>query len=149
MAHSHDKIHFRSSIFAERPTLTAIVIGSVFLLPHFLLTENLSVGFAATFISLIAGIYFGFAVVNGSTREQMIEVTVAGLFLSAAMLGLALWPGIIALAYLGHAVWDFAHHNRMRLSLVQIPSWYVPWCAIIDVIIGVGLIVVWRIYGVI
>jgi hypothetical protein len=61
--------------------------------------------FAAVLISLIAGIYFGFAVVNGSTREQLTEFTVAGLFMVAAMLGVAVWPGFIALAYLAHAAW--------------------------------------------
>jgi hypothetical protein len=71
------------------------------------------------------------------------------LFLLAAMLGAAVWPGIITLAYVSHAAWDFAHHNRMRLPLVRIPRWYVPWCAIIDIIIGAGLIVVWRTRGVI
>jgi len=143
------KTHFQSSIFAEHPVLTGIVTGLVFFVPHFLLTNNLSVGYASVTISLIAGIYFGFAVVNGATREQITEFTVAGLFLLAAMLGLAVWPGIVALAYLGHAAWDFAHHNRMGLPLVKIPSWYVPWCVIIDVIFGIGLIIVWRIQGVI
>ena len=139
------------SIFAAWPVLSGIAVGVGSLLPHLLLPETLSVSFAAVLIALIAGIYFGFAVVNGSTFEQMTEFSVAGLFMLAAMLGIALWPGIIALAYFAHAAWDFAHHksNRTRLPLVEIPSWYVPWCVVIDVIIGVGLLVLWRTSGVI
>ena len=36
-----------------------------------------SVAFAAILIALIAGIYFGFAVVNGSQRDQLVEFNVA------------------------------------------------------------------------
>jgi hypothetical protein len=34
------------------------------------------------------------------------------------------------------------------LSLVAIPQWYVPWCIVIDVIVGAGLIVIWKIDGI-
>ena len=149
MSHSSHALHSQASIFSEYPVLTAILVGVGSLLPHFFLPANLSVSFAAIVISLIAGIYFGFAVMNGSTREQMIEFSVAGLFMLAAMLGIAVWPGIVALAYFAHAGWDFLHHNRLNLSLVRIPSWYVTWCVIIDVIVGAGLIVFWRAHGII
>ena len=74
-------------------------------------------------IGLIAGIYFGFAVVNGSARDQFVEFNVTGLFAVAGLLGLLLWPILLPLAYFGHALWDLAHHNRSRLSLVAIPQW--------------------------
>jgi hypothetical protein len=32
--------------------------------------------------------------------------------------------------------------------LVAIPQWYVPWCAVIDVIIGAGLIAMWNANGI-
>lgn len=148
MPHSHDEVRARASILARYPLLTGTAIGVASLLPHLVLGHSLSVSFAAMLIAFIAGAYFGFAVVNGSPREQLVEFSVAVLFLLAGVLGVAYWPGIIALAYLCHAAWDFAHHNRAHLSLVRIPSWYVPWCAIIDIIIGLGLIVVWRLNGV-
>lgn len=148
MPHPTDHQAARSSIFAQHPVLTAFLVAIGSLAPHLFLDESLSIGFAALLISLIAGVYLGFAVVNGSTREQMIEFGVASLFLVAALLGLAIWPGAIAAAYLAHAGWDFAHHDRAHLSLVEIPRWYVPWCAIIDVLIGIGLILVWRAHGI-
>lgn len=143
----HD--HHRPSIFANYPVLTGIAIGAVSLLPHAIFPPEASLGFAAILIALIAGIYFGFAVVNGSPRDQIVEFTVTGLFAICALLGLLYWPVLLPLAYFAHAGWDLAHHNRARLSLVSIPQWYVPWCVVIDVIIGAGLLVIWRSHGII
>lgn len=137
------------SIFARQPVLTGIAVGVATLLPHFFLVPQASVGYAAIVIALIAGIYFGFAVMNGSPRDQMVEFNVAGLFSLAGVLGLLLWPVLLPIAYFSHGLWDFAHHNRARLPLVAIPAWYVPWCVVIDVIVGTGLLVIWRRHGII
>jgi hypothetical protein len=145
---THADHHHPPSVFAKRPLLTGVAVGVGSLAPHAFLPAEASLGFAALLIALIAGIYFGFAVVNGSPRQQMIEFNVAGLFAVTGLLGLLYWPILLPLAYFGHAAWDFAHHNRARFSLVSIPQWYVPWCVVIDVIIGVGLLVIWRIDGV-
>lgn len=138
-----------SSVFGRRPILTGIIIGVATLAPHYLLTPQASQAFAAIVIAMIAGIYFGFAVVNGSPRDQMVEFTTTGIFALAALVGLLLWPTVLPLAYFAHALWDFAHHNRMKLPLVAIPQWYVPWCVVIDVIIGAGLLFIWRGHGLI
>ena len=137
-----------SSVFARRPVLTGIVVGVVTLAPHLFLQPEAAVGYAAVVIAMIAGVYFGFAVMNGSPRDQMVEFNVAGLFAVAGLLGFLLWPVLLPIAYFSHAAWDFAHHNRLRSPLVSIPAWYVPWCVIIDVIVGVGLIVIWRGHGI-
>jgi hypothetical protein len=137
------------SMFARRPVLTGIVVGVATLAPHFFLTPQGSVGYAAIVIALIAGVYFGFAVMNGSPRDQFVEFNVTGLFAVAGLLGLLVWPVLIPIAYFAHAAWDFAHHNRWRMPLVSIPKWYVPWCVVIDVIVGAGLLVIWRGYGLI
>jgi hypothetical protein len=146
-AHTHD--HAQPSVFSRNPIASSIAVGIASLLPHVFLSPEASLGFAAVLIALIAGIYFGFAVVNGSARQQMIEFNVTGLFAVAGLLGLLYWPLLLPIAYLAHAAWDFAHHNRSRLSLVAIPQWYVPWCVVIDVIVGAGLLVVWRVNGII
>jgi hypothetical protein len=144
-AQTHD--HSHSSVFSRRPLLTGVAVGIGSLLPHAFLSPEASLGFAAVLVALIAGIYFGFAVVNGSSRHQWIEFNVAGLFAVAGLLGLLYWPVLLAMAYFAHAAWDLAHHNRARLSLVTIPQWYVPWCVVIDVIIGAGLLVIWHRHG--
>jgi hypothetical protein len=143
----HDDRH--ASVFSEHPLPTGVAVGVVSLLPHFFMSPEASLGFAAILIALIAGIYFGFAVVNGSNRDQIVEFNVTGLFAVSALLGLLLWPVLLPIAYLAHACWDVAHHNRARLSLVAIPQWYVPWCVVIDVIVGAGLLVLWLGHGLI
>ena len=137
-----------SSILARRPMLTGALVGIGSLAPHFFLPAEASLAFAAVLIGLIAGIYFGFAVTRGSPRDQFVEFNVSGGFAVAAILGMLVAPVILPLAYFGHALWDLAHHNRWKLSLVTIPQWYVPWCVVIDVIVGAGLIVVWSANGV-
>ena len=144
----HEHAH-PASAFAKRPVLTGIAVGIGSLLPHAFLTPQASLGFAAVLIALIAGIYFGFAVVNGSPRDQFVEFNMSGAFAVAGLLGLLHWPIILPLAYFGHAAWDFAHHNKARLPLVAIPQWYVPWCVVIDVIVGAGLLAIWRLDGLI
>lgn len=137
------------SLFAKYPILTGIVVGLVTLVPHAFLTPEASAAFAAVVIALIAGIYFGFAVMNGSPRDVLVEFTVTGVFTTLGLLGLLRWPVLLPIAYFCHALWDFAHHNRSKLSLVAIPNWYVPWCVIIDVIVAVGLFWIWNSKGLI
>ncbi len=144
--HTH---HPLPSIFARQPVTTGIAVGIGSLAPHFVLPAEASLGFAAVLIGLIAGVYFGFAVVNGSPRDQFVEFNVAGGFVVAGLLGLLLWPIALPLAYFGHAAWDFAHHNKAKLGLVAIPQWYVPWCVVIDVIVGAGLLAIWKADGLI
>jgi hypothetical protein len=145
---SDDHHRHGNSAFAKHPLLTGVAVGVGSLLPHAFLAPEASLAFAALLIALIAGIYFGFAVVNGSPRDQLVEFNVAGLFAVAALVGLLAWPLLLPLAYFGHALWDLAHHNRLRLSLVAIPQWYVPWCIVIDVIVGTGLLVIWTSVGI-
>jgi hypothetical protein len=78
----------------------------------------------------------------------MVEFNVTSIFAVAGLLGMMYWPLLLPITYVAHAGWDLAHHNRARLSLVAIPGWYVPWCVVIDVIVGAGLLVLWRIDGI-
>lgn len=144
--HAHE--HPAPSAFAQRPILTGIAVGVVTLLPHAFLSPQASLAYAAVMISLIAGVYFGFAVMRGSGRDQMVEFNVSAVFAVSGLLGLLKWPILLPLAYLAHGAWDFAHHHRARLPLVAIPHWYVPWCVIIDVIVGLGLIGIWKYHGI-
>ena len=141
--------HHGHSLFERRPVLTGIAVGIGSLLPHAFLPPQASLGFAAVLIALIAGIYFRFAVINGSGRDQFVEFNVTGLFAVTGLFGLLVWPILLPLAYFGHALWDLAHHNKARMSLVAIPRWYIPWCVVIDVVVGTGLIFTWRADGLI
>jgi hypothetical protein len=146
---TYSHTHSEPSLLAKRPIVTGIAVGVATLLPHDFLPPEASLGFAAIVIGVVAGVYFGFAVMNGSPRDQLVELLVAGLFAVTGLLGFVLWPLLLPASYFAHAFWDLAHHNRSRLSLVAIPSWYVPWCVVIDVIVGAGLLWIWRVDGLI
>lgn len=137
-----------SSTFAGWRATTAVALGLFSVAPHLFLPRAASLDLAAVLLGIIAGVYFGFAVARGSLRDQLTELCVATGFGVAAVLGLILSPWSLPGAYFAHSLWDFAHHNRAALRLVAIPQWYVPWCATIDALIGVGLVTVWRSTGV-
>jgi hypothetical protein len=134
--------------FSRAPALSATAVAAFSLAPHLFLPGPASLGFAAVLLGVIAGVYFGFAIMNGTFRDQLTELLVASGFGLAALLGLTLSPWLLPAAYVGHGLWDCAHHNRAKLGLVHIPQWYVPWCAAIDLVIALGLVVVWRLHGV-
>ena len=134
-------------LFARHPVLSSAAVGVATLLPHAVLTPAASLAYAAAVIAVVAGVYFGFAVANGSTRDQAVELSVAAMFATTGIVGLLAWPVLLPIAYFAHAAWDFAHHRRLRLPLVSIPQWYVPWCVVVDVIVGFGLLIVWRGHG--
>ena len=117
-------------------------------MPHLFLSPEMSLAFAAILLGVVAGVYFGFAVVRGSNLQQQIEFNVASLFAIAALLGIGVSPWFLPAAYLAHGLWDFAHHNSAKLRLVSIPQWYIPWCVVIDCVVGLGLVVVWHWNGV-
>ena len=134
----------QSSIFAARPIATGIAVGVATLVPHPFLPPDLSLSLAAIVLGMVAGVYFGFAVIRGDNFQQQVEFSVTFLFVIAALLGVWISPWFIPAAFLAHGLWDYAHHNRANLRLVSIPQWYIPWCVIIDVIVGIGLIVLWH-----
>jgi hypothetical protein len=136
------------SVFARRPILTGVAVGAISLAPHAFLSPETSLAFVAILLGVVAGVYFGFAVVRGTDLQQQIEFNVAFLFVIVALLGVGVSPWFLPAAYLAHGLWDFAHHNGVKLMLVLIPQWYIPWCVVIDVIVGLGLIAVWHWNGV-
>jgi hypothetical protein len=67
-----------TSIFSERPIATAIAVGIATLIPHLFLPPALSLALAAIVMGMVAGVYFGFAVMRGDNFQQQIEFNVAG-----------------------------------------------------------------------
>ena len=140
--HDHE-----ASLFAKSPIATAVTVGLLSLAPHLFLSREASLGFSAVLLGVIAGVYFGFAVMRGSSRDQLVELGVASGFGLAALLGLLVDPWFLPSAYVAHGLWDAAHHSRANLRLVAIPQWYPSWCAVIDFLIAAGLIAIWRATG--
>jgi hypothetical protein len=118
------------------------------LIPHFFSFTRHVACLAPILLGVVAGVYFGFGVMRGNNVQQQIEFNVSFLFAFAALLGLGISPWFIPAAFLADGLWDFAHHNSVNSRLVSIPQWYIPWCVIIDVIVGLVLIVIWQWNGV-
>ncbi|MEL7544449.1 MAG: DUF6010 family protein [Pseudomonadota bacterium] len=131
--------------FVSRPYLTGLLGGLLALAPHAVLPDAASIAYAAILMGLIAGIYIGFALQKGTESQVLVEVSAAGLFALAALVGGIALPIVIPIAYFAHGLWDAAHHARKRGDefLVQTPRWYPPFCAVVDWVVALGLFVLW------
>lgn len=107
---------------------------------HLFLAPTASHELAALVLSLIAGIYVGFAVRDSRASVIALEALTALAFIAAAALGLWASPWFVPAAYVCHRLWDVAHH---RLITTTLPRWYVPFCAIFDWVFALGLGLIW------
>src|SRR5262245_13931924 len=105
------------SIFARYPISTAIALGVFALVPHFFLSPEMPLAFAAVLLGIVAGVYFGFAVMKGSNFQHQVEFNVASLFGAAALIGIGISPWFLPAGYLAHGVWDVASHNCAALRM--------------------------------
>ena len=76
----------------------------------------------------------------GDPRVLVLE-TAGMLVFGALALGALLAEGrtaqyLLAAAWLGHGMWDVAHHLADRV----VPRWYAEICAVLDVFVAVGII---------
>jgi len=126
-----------------RPVIFGSALVAVMLPVHLLVPEPVSVKLAALTLGLIAGAYIGFAAADGRLRVIVTELAVACLFALGGLVGLLGQPLAIPAAIFLHAGWDLVHHqNRVG---ARIPQWYIPFCVIIDIVVGVVLFAYyWR-----
>jgi hypothetical protein len=124
------------------------VIGVVLLIPRFFLSPQMWLDLAAILLGVgrapISASPSQAATISNSRSSSPSHSCLRSRRCSA-------WgsaPGSSLRRSWAHGLWDFAHHNRANLRLVSIPQWYIPWCVIIDCIVGIGLIVIWRWNGV-
>jgi hypothetical protein len=89
-------------------------------------------------ITLIASVYIGFAVADGRPRIIAVETTVAGLFVVLAATAVPGTPWLLVLGYAGHGVKDFWQE---RTHYVANTRWWPPFCAAVDWLVAVILIV--------
>lgn len=90
---------------------------------------------------MIGGVYIGFAVMDGRLSQLILEGVVAIAFVVYAMLALYINPLLLALGYILHGLWDTAHHSP--LFDVKMARWYIPACAAYDIVVGIGLYIIW------
>ncbi len=129
------------------PAMWGLVFAVVTIAVHVLLGREASVLVASVVMAMIGAIYVGFALSDGRPRTIVIEVIVAFMFGGAALCGALVSPWFIVAALIGHGCWDALHHRPSVLT--KIPKWYIPYCAVYDIVAGVGLAVLWFMRGVI
>jgi hypothetical protein len=95
--------------------------------------------FYPTLLIVIASYYVLFAVMAASGRTLLIEIAVASGFLLLATIGYkrSLW--LVAIALIGHGLFDIVHH--LVIENPGVPHWWPGFCLVFDVIVG-GLLAV-------
>lgn len=138
--------HGLVEMFARHPARSGVVIGALLLPLHLVVGRESSEQLAALTIVLIAGIYLGFAVLDGRTHALGVEAAGAAGYVGAAWFGLAGWGWAIPVVLALHAGWDLLHHPRIAMG-TSLPRWYGPWCAIVDLTAALGLAIIWWLFG--
>lgn len=107
--------------------------------PDRLISELRLAQLAALLLTLVAGVYIGFAIIHENARGVGLDITLAVGFLLVAAVTMVRDPRqaltIVALAFAAHAVLDVAHRPGM-LPEGLAPRWYSIGCAVYDVYIG-------------
>jgi len=95
--------------------------------------------FYPTVLIVVASYYVLFAVMAASGRTLVIEIAAASCFLLLATIGYkkSLW--LVAIALVGHGVFDIVHHSLIENP--GVPHWWPGFCMAFDVILG-GLLAV-------
>lgn len=125
-------------IFERHPVPAAGIFGIATIPIHLLLPQQASKYLAAGTLALIGGVYVGFAVVDGQISRIILEVVIAVLF---AMMALVFKPTWLVAGDIAHGLWDAAHHAP--LIDTRSPRWYIPACAVYDIVTGLALFVIW------
>lgn len=131
------------------PALIGSGLAAASLPVHVVLARAASVELAALTLAAVGAVYAGFGLQRGTLRQAAAEVAVALAFAAAALAGLWVSAWAIPGAFAAHAAWDLAHHRHgqpaptARASLVAVPSWYPPFCAVYDVVFAAGLATAW------
>jgi hypothetical protein len=97
--------------FARSPAGIGAQLAVATIPLHLLLTKTQSEQFAAALLAVIGAIYIGFGLQQGSRRQIVTELTVATVFIAAALAAIGSTPWIIPFAYVVHGIWDYAHHE--------------------------------------
>ena len=126
---------------ATHPRLTGSGLAVLSLPLHLVLPAEASVLLSALTLALVAGVYLGFAFVDGRLSVMVIELVVALAFTGAALAAAMSWPAWAVIAFAAHGLWDWAHH-RERVP-TRMPRWYVPFCAVYDWVYAAALLGIW------
>jgi hypothetical protein len=90
--------------------------------------------FYPTVMIVIALYYVLFAVMAPSGRPLVDEIFAASAFLVLATIGYKRNLWLVAIALVGHGVFDFVHH--FLIENPGVPHWWPGFCSVFDLIFG-------------
>jgi hypothetical protein len=89
-------------------------------------------------LTLIAGVYIGFAVADGRVRVIAVESTVAATFVVVAAAAVTGSAWLLVLGYAAHGVKDAWQERRQYVSGTR---WWPPFCAAVDWVVALAIAV--------
>ena len=123
----------------RRPVLWGMAVGVVQAASPLVIYWLEPATLHAMYISLIAAIYIGFAVSDGRPKVIAVEATVAAAFLLVAAAAVTTTPWLLVLGYAGHGLKDYWQHRRQYVVNTR---WWPPFCAAVDWVVALLLIIV-------
>jgi hypothetical protein len=125
--------------------LSAIAISLFVILFTRLLSKYVSANLAAaTILCSIAFIYVGFSLKGNPVSSIVLEILVAVVFYSIAVIGYSRNASLIAYGIVLHGIWDILHHKAAFVK-TDIPGYYPIFCLIADLLLGVYFFWVFRV----
>ncbi len=119
----------------------AYFVGTMLALVVFAFTAILGFGrdrsFYPTILIVVASFYVLFAVMGGSGRPLVLEISVALGFLLIAVIGFKTNLWLVAAAIAGHGLFDFVHH--LFINNPGMPLWWPAFCGSFDVVFGAAV----------
>lgn len=90
--------------------------------------------FYPTVTIVVASYYVLFAAMASSRQALVLEIIFASAFLLFAVIGYKRNLWVVAIALVGHGVFDFVHHFLIENS--GVPHWWPGFCMAFDLILG-------------
>jgi hypothetical protein len=123
------------------PVIRAAVLAGVSIGLAWVLPPDVGLLLFAVILGGAAGVYVGFALVDGRPREKRIETWAAVTFIAIAVLGAWISPLLLALGYVLHGIWDASHHPRGLTT--RVVGWWPPFCLTYDMIVAAFIVYRW------
>jgi len=116
-----------------------IVLGLVIVVAAHTLKYDRDRSFYPVILIVIALYYVLFAFMNENTGIIITELIIALGFTAIAIVGAKISLLIIGGGLLLHGLFDLFHHQI--ISYPEVPEWWPGFCAGVDVVLGIGVLV--------
>ena len=98
--------------------------------------------FYSTVLVIVASYYVLFAVLDSSAHALVWELVIAVAFSTVAITGALFLPSLVGIGIIAHGLFDLVHDALIENS--GVPTWWPSFCASIDVVLGLWVIIVTR-----